>query len=144
MKYIIYTIYAATVLLFSGFARANTNPHSLLPVEQPVRSPVTILEVQVDPSLALEVSGYVPTICHATPMAVMTFDQHSPNTLVVRLISSAPATFCPQRIKDYQLFVPLRQLARASHLPLEASAIYTVKTEGHDFAIEVSGQDLIQ
>jgi hypothetical protein len=130
MKYIIYTVYIATVLLFSGFARAQT---------------VTIDEVYVDhQTLDLEVSGYVPTPCHQLPTAVLTFDHLNPRTLVVRLVSPSHGDYCIQRLKNYSTIVPLRQLARASRLPLEASVLYVVKTEGHDFSIAVSGQDLIE
>jgi hypothetical protein len=138
MRYIIYTLYVATVLLFSGFARAQ----SPLPVEPP-RSRVTILEVLVDSeNLQLAVSGYVPNPCHQIPTPVMTLD--NANTLVIRLISPVPTNFCIQRIQDYSTIVSLRHLAKASRLPLEAAAVYTVKTEGHDFSMQVSGLDLIQ
>lgn len=129
MKYIIYTVYIATVLLFSGFARAQT---------------VTIDEVMVNAQLDLEVTGFVPTPCHQIPTAVLTFDQNNHNTLVVRLISPNPTPYCIQRLQDYSTIVPLRQLARASGLPLEATALYVVKTEGHDFTFAVSGRDLIK
>lgn len=143
MKYIIYTIYAATVLLFSGFAKAQ----SVMPVEnnQNPRSSVTIQEVLIDSqTLDLNVSGYVPNPCYQMPYAIMTIDHNKPQTLVVRLFSPAPTQFCIQRIQEYSTVVSLKQLAKSSQLPLEDAVVYTVRTEGHDFAIEVFGRDLKQ
>lgn len=138
MKYIIYTIYAVTVLLFSGFARAAT----LMGTEQPFQSSATILEVGVSQTLDLEVTGYVPTPCHQNPTAMLVPDNNNPYTLILRLVSPTHANFCVQRLKDFTTVVSLRQLAAASQLPLEDGAAYVVKTDGHDFAIEVLGHDL--
>lgn len=142
MKFIIYTLYAVTVLLFSGFARANTLV-AMVNSEEGFRSPVTIAEVLVDNrSLDLQISGYVPNPCYQNPTPVLFQDKNDPATLIVRLISPSPTNFCVQRIKDYTTVISLRQLAQASQLPLDDKALYQVKTEGYEFSLEVSGQDL--
>ncbi len=142
MKYIIYTLYVVTVLLFSGFARANTLM-SLVNADEQFRSPATIYNVGVDhQTLDLEISGYVPTPCYQEPSAVLIQDKNDPSTLILRLVSPIPTAFCIQRIKDFSTIVSLRQLAQASQLPLEDKANYVVKTEGFDFSLPVSGQDL--
>jgi len=141
MKYIIYTIYAVTVLLFSGFARANTlmNAYHANQAESAAR----IYDVTVSQTLDLHVAGYVPTPCHSDPSAVIVQDSSNPQILIVRLVSAAPTmSACVFRTKDFATVVPLRQLIRASQLPLVDEASYVVKTEGYNFAIEVKGSDL--
>lgn len=136
MKLLIYTLYALTVLLVSGFARAEGF--------EPKKSNVQISEVGLDQqTMDLHVAGYVPNPCYQNPTAVMVQDKTDSNVLVVRLVSPIPTQMCIQRIKDYTTVVNLRQLAQASELPLEDKAIYQLKAEGSDFAIEVLGQDLL-
>lgn len=136
MKFLIYTLYALTVLLVSGFARAEGF--------EPKKSNVQISEVGLDQqTMDLHVAGYVPNPCYQNPTAVMVQDKTDSNVLVVRLVSPIPTQMCIQRIKDYTTVVNLRQLAQASELPLEDKAIYQLKAEGSDFAIEVLGQDLL-
>ena len=145
MKYIIYTFYVVTVLLFSGFARANTLM-AMVKADEQFRSPATIDSVGfADPNhqtLDLQITGYVPNPCYLNPSAILIMDKNDPNTLIIRLISPIPTTFCIQRIKDFSTIVSLPQLAQASQLPLEDKAIYVVKTEGFDYSLQVSGQDL--
>ncbi len=142
MKTIIYTIYALTVLLFAGFARAE----SLMNVvngDQKFRSPVSISQVGVDmQAMRLAIAGRLPNPCYQDPSVLLIADKNNPNTLILRLISPTPTNSCMARIKNYETIVSLRQLAQASELPLEDKALYVIRTEGYDFSLEVSGQDL--
>lgn len=139
MKIVIYTLYAVTVLLFSGFARAsdfdNSNPK--------FHSPVQIIDIGVDyNTMDLHIAGYVPNPCYQIPSGVLIQDPHNPSTLILRLVSPSRPGACIERLKDYSTVVSLRQLAQASQLPLEDKAAYIVKTENFDFAMQVFGQDL--
>lgn len=145
MKPLFYTIYALTVLLFAGFARAETV--TLMKVvnsgPQKFRSPVQISEVGVDiQNLKLSIAGRLPNPCFQDPSPVLIQDKNNPNVLVLRLISPVPTNACMARIKDYDTVVSLRQLAQAAELPLEDKALYVIHTEGFDFSLPVSGQDL--
>lgn len=135
MKYLVYAIYALTVLLVSGFARAEGF--------EPKRSPVQIVEIGLDQqTMDLHVAGYVPNPCYQDPTAVLVQDKSNPSTLILRLISPIPTQMCIQSLKDYSTVVNLRQLAQSSELPLEDKAVYLLRAEGSDFQIEVLGQDL--
>ncbi len=144
MKTILFTIYVVTVLLFSGLARANTIM-SVLPVQKPnFNSAVMVQHVAIDQfRLALLVDGRMPNPCYQDPSAVLVLDKNAPNTLILRLISPSPSTNCIAKIKEFRTLVDLRQLAQASELPLDNKSMYVIKTEGFDFAMEVSGQDLM-
>lgn len=143
MKFIIYTIYAVTVLLFSGFARANTVGLGFGLHNQPALSFATIYDVTVSQTLDLHVTGYVPTQCHSEPAGILVQDPANPQVLTVQLVTAPPTSMaCMFRIKEFSAVIPLRQLVRTSGLMLEDEATYIVKTGGYEFAFQVSGSDL--
>lgn len=146
MKTIIYTIYALTVLLFAGLARAESLMSVVNDGQNKFTSPVRITEVGFDTGrMLLHIDGTVPTPCHQVPSAVIVFDRKSPNTLVLRLISPRPtADACIAKLQGFETAVDLRQLSQASELPLDDKARYLIRTEGYDFALEVNGQDLLK
>lgn len=144
MRTLIYTIYALTVLLFAGFARAETLMTVVNKTDGPkFRSPVAITEVGFNQqSLSVAIGGRLPNPCFQDPTAVLVIDKNNPNTLILRLISPIPTESCMARIKPFETEVNLPLLAQASELPLEDKALYVIRTEGYDFALEVSGQEL--
>lgn len=145
MKTLIYTIFALTVLLFAGFARAETlmNVVNGKTDGQKFRSPVAITEVGFNQqNMSVAIGGRLPNPCFQDPTAVLVLDRNNPNTLILRLISPTPTVDCMARIKPFETEVHLPLLAQASELPLDDKALYIIRTEGYDFSLEVSGQDL--
>lgn len=144
MKTLIYTIYALTVLLFAGFARAESvTLMSVVNGQDKFKSPVAISAVGLNQqNLNLHVEGRLPTPCHLDPSAVLIFDKNNPSTLIVRFISPSPTAACMFKIKPFETVVDLKQLAQASELLLDDKALYVIRTEGYNFSLEVSGQDL--
>lgn len=144
MRTLIYTVYALTVLLFAGFARANT----LMNVangktDGKFRSTVAITEVGFNQqAMSIAIGGRLPNPCYQDPTAVLVMDKHNANSLILRLVSPTPTVDCMAMIKRFETEVNLPLLAQAAELPLDDKALYVIRTEGYDFALEVSGQDL--
>lgn len=143
MKYLAYTIYVITVLLISGFARANAMTIEAL-AKASYEMPVAISEVALNENAAeLYVSGSLPNPCYGNPAALLVQDSHDPNVLVVRLSSPIPMSACVARVKYFDTSVTLSMLVHASRVSIDKKAIYVLKVDGSDFEMQIAGSDLL-
>lgn len=141
MKAIVITLYVACVLLFSGFARAE----SLFSANGEMMSPVAIDHVEIKHAeFALEIFGLLPSPCYKQPTATLVPDAENPNVLILRLSSPYPTMACIAPTARYETLVSLPALAQSSQIPLHNKAKYLIKTEGFAFEVEVLGSDLMK
>lgn len=143
MKKIAFVLYVGCVLAFSAFARAEVYmPFSKLSQNQ---APVTIEHVSVDrANLELFLSGFLPNPCTAEPTATLAQAYEEPNTLVLQLVSPYNPGVCITKTSDFNEVVSLPALAQHSQLYLDSKAIYTIKTVGYEFELQVLGSDLMR
>ncbi|MBX3020538.1 MAG: hypothetical protein KF799_02575 [Bdellovibrionales bacterium] len=142
MKALAYTIFVISVLLVSGFARADL----MTPFVQQTTytTPVHIDDVTVAGEMQLKVDGYLPNPCFADPIAVLTEDPKHANTLVLNITSPLPTQdACMQVTKPYSRVVDLPFLVRTALLQLDPQTVYVIRTEGFDFAIQAYGAELM-
>jgi hypothetical protein len=144
MKTVAYALYVVIVLLISGLARANAMQiSSMQTVQTQYQTPVQVSQVALDQSKAeLQIAGSLPNPCYSNPSAMLTQDSSNPSVLVLRLSSPIPMDACISRVKYFDTNVELLKLVQASHLKLDGSAVYTLKVDGSEFSLPVSGSDL--
>lgn len=147
MKYLAYTVYVVTVLLISGFARANASTFEKFQQAQQqtqYEMPVAISQVALDQATGqLIVAGSLPNPCFIDPSALLTQDSHNPNVLVIRLSSPVPMNACVSRVKYFNSNVELVLLAQFSRVEIDAKATYLLKVDGSDFETQIPGSALL-
>lgn len=142
MKLIAYTIFVVSVLLMSGFAKADMLSPFMQQHQMLTAIPVDEVSVDSD-SLQLLLEGHLPNPCYQEPTATLSFDTKESNTLILRLSSPLPMEMCVDRTQPYSTVVDLRSLVQAAQLPLNEKTPYVIKTEGNAFALQVSGAELL-
>jgi hypothetical protein len=139
MKNLAYAFYVVIVLLISGLARANAATIDSVQYQ----SPVQIAQISVDAAKAeLLIAGSLPNPCFGTPSALMTQDSQDPDVLVLRLSSPTPMNSCISKVKYFSATVALPTLAEASRVKIDSKTVYTLRVEGSEFEMKVSGSDL--
>lgn len=143
MKYIAYTVYVVTVLLISGFARANAATLASVTQTQ-YQAPVTIIDAVVDPiSVKLFIDGSLPNPCYGTPSAILTQDSTNTGILVVRMTAPIPVRDCIATLKYFNSDVELPRLVHASRVKIDAKATYVLKVDGSDYEVQIPGSALL-
>lgn len=150
MKAIVIGLYVVCVLLFSAFAHAEgifnpiyINSDKTIQQMQPASANIHIEDVQMADNYSLEISGLLPSPCYKAPSASLTVDAQAPNVLILHLTSPLPTQACVSPVATYVTTVSLPLLAQKAGLALVKKAHYLVKTEGFNFAVEVTGAELL-
>jgi len=144
MKKLAFVLYVSCVLVFSAFARAEV-AMPFVAAASNLKTPVQIQEIAVDQvNLELLIGGFLPNPCFQLPSATLVQDIENPATLILRLSSPVPTDVCVSRTIDYSTIVNLPILAQNSQIGLDDKAIYVIKTEGHEFQMQVLGSDLMR
>jgi hypothetical protein len=150
MKFIAYTLFVVSVLLISGLARANDLSMPFVRPSATYQTPFQIKNVSNEGQMQLAVTGTLPNPCYPQPSATLTPDANDPQTLVLRLSSPYPQqgaciskTQAPMVIQEYTVIVDLLPLIQASQVNLHPRTIYTLKTEGYEYSMQISGSDLV-
>ena len=149
MKFVAYTVYVVTVLLISGFARANAATIEMFSHKQVQQTqydmPAMINQVAIDGNTGeLLVDGHLPNPCYPNPSALLTQDSQNPQVLVVHLSSPVPTTACIARLKEFTTSVELSVLAQFSRVDLDPNATYVLKVDGSDFETQIPGSALMK
>lgn len=134
MKKIILVSYILGVLLFSGFARAESTT-----------TPLAIGHVQYqEGSWQIEISGPLKNFCLSSPHPTLVPSNTQPNTLILKVVATETGDLCAQAIKgSFNLSTDLRLLMQRSGVLVAPHQIYTVKTEGYPFEVSFSGGDVM-
>ncbi len=141
MKKIAITLYVISILLISGFARAEAATlatYSQVQYQSPVK-----LNQAVSEGLTVRIAGTLP--CPSgQPMAILTQDSQSPSTLTLRLSSPLPLDACIARVVGFNAQIELPLLTQTSMIKIDENIIYLIKVEGLDFSTQVRGSDLLK
>lgn len=143
MKLIAYAVFVVTVLMISGFARAQGL--QIVPIAEPARNqvPVRVVGVQVDASQTkLLVTAELPTPCYDLPTAALIADAYDPRVLWLHVNSLEPADKCIQPITDTNVIIDLRQLVRAARISIDARQRYVIKFKNYEFKMPLEGAQL--
>lgn len=145
MKKLVFGLYVATVLLFSGLARAEAD--LILPIsngQQPQMINPIIREVLPATNvLALQISGLLPNPMTDEPSARLVQDQDDPRVLILTLSTKKYDGISVSPVSHFNVVVSLPQLAYDAGIQPEEKAIYILKIKGHDFHMQFSGADLM-
>lgn len=146
MKTVAYALYVVIVLLISGLARANaTTIDSMQPAQSQYSTPVQVSQVALDPAKGqLTIAGSLPNPCYMNPSAMLTQDATNPRMLVLHLSSPIPTDMCISRVKYFNSNVEISKLVEASRVNLDENSTYTLKVDGSEFALTISGAQLIR
>lgn len=143
MKVIAYSVFVISVLLMSGFAKADL----MTPFVQNAVYATTVHIDEVIPSndgAALKIVGFLPNPCHGRPFVFLTNDTKHPFELVLSLSSPLPKQdACVERTEPFESVVDLAVSAQSAGVKLDAESVYIVRVEGTDFAMQVRGADLM-
>ena len=141
MKKIAITLYVISILLISGFARAEAatlTSYAQVQYQSPLKMKQAVAE-----GLTVHIAGTLP--CPSgQPMAMMTQDSQNPSTLTLRLSSPLPLDACIARVVGFNAQVELPLLAQTSMINIEENTVYLIKVEGLDFSTQVRGSDLLK
>ena len=142
MKRLAYILYVVAVLLISGLTRAHAE---VAPFATEHQVPVHIGSVTVAAGkLQLTIRGFLPNPSFGLPsVSVESFDN---NVLLLRVTAEAPAAgrMYELRYQEYVATVDVPTLVQGLALPVNANATYLIKTDGYEFALSVSGSDLLK
>jgi hypothetical protein len=139
VKTLAFALYAVSILLISGLARAATIEEVTQPQYQ---APAQIHQVSAE-GLDILIAGSLPNPCYGHPGVMLTRDGQNPDVLILHLSSPIPMGACVSLVKNFTAEVQLPLLTKASHLNIEPERTYMVKVEGSEFAMEVPGSDLL-
>jgi hypothetical protein len=138
---ILFFLYAAAILLFSGFARGQdfANPGAAQEV------PFRIQQVTVDPiSFELHLLGSTPNSCYNQIIARIVRQPEFPEVLWVRVTLPIPEEICTDQIQEgFSTTVDLKQTIANAELRLEEEKTYSITIEGSDLTFEASGAQLL-
>lgn len=142
MKKIAFIIYVGCVLVFSAFARADV----MMPFSKQTgyAAPIQIESVVLKDNLDLAVSGFLPNPCTHVPTASMIQDAQNPSVLIVLMTSPQFNDICISKTADFNTVVNLAVIAQNSQVQLNPRTVYLVRTQGNEFAVQISGADLMR
>ncbi|NJL25238.1 MAG: hypothetical protein HC902_08695 [Calothrix sp. SM1_5_4] len=139
MKALTVCIASTLMMVSTGFAHAL--PINGEPDAPEFKAPISQIVADAT-TLNLDIAGHLPSPCFTDPDATLIEDKENPGTLILKLSSPLPHSFCVAQVKFYQTLVSLPDLAKKVGLNVEDKAIYRIKTDGYDFELLVSGSDL--
>jgi hypothetical protein len=130
MKRILLLGYIFSVLLISGFARAEEKSQRLM-----------IKDVQyTEGSWNIQVSGPLPNLCVTSPQPTLVADAKRPNLMILQMVGKSTAELCGQAVRgNYSEPVDLRGLMAKSGFRLRPGVTYTIKADGHPFEVSFEG-----
>ena len=130
MKRLLILGYICSVLLVSGFARADENLRN-----------VSISNINYqEGDWRIQVQGHLPNSCVTSPQPTLTQSETQPNTLIFSMVAKSSGSMCVERLGNfYDIPVDLRQLVKASHVELLPGVTYTIKTEHYPFEVSFEG-----
>lgn len=134
MKLLAYAIFAISVLLFAGFARAAIYETSVHISDVSFRAE----------DKQMTVSGNLPNPCTQLPAASMSQDHADPQVLTVRLSSPLFMDICVQRIQPYVTQIDVPTLVRVSRVQIDPKTVYVLRTEDNAFEMKVLGSELVR
>lgn len=124
MKKFLILGYICSVLMVSGFARADEAQESL-----PIRKVTT-----QEGSWVVQIQGIRPNLCVSSPQPTLVQNAERPDVLILRMIATSTGDFCAQAVAGfYDVTVDLRRLVRQSKVEIKPGATYTIETDGYPF-----------
>ena len=141
MKKIAITLYVISILLISGFARAEAATLANF-AQVTYQSQVKLTQAIAD-GLVVRIAGTLPCPT-GQPSAMMTQDLQDPTVLTLRLSTPLPVQACIARVVGFNTQIELPVLAQASQLNLQEGLVYMIKVDGIDFTMQVRGSDLLK
>lgn len=128
IKKILLFSYISSVLLFSGFARAEEQTLDIQKINYEKGSWV------------IEVHGLLPNLCVGWPEAALEISPDAPQTFILKMVATAPQDLCGQAVRGpYKVTVDLRRLIAQSKFKIEPGVTYTIKAENYPFELSFEG-----
>lgn len=132
MKKVVLFLYAASVLLFSGFVRAST-----------LDVPIKKIDFS-EGSWQIRVAAQLPNPCLGKPLPVLIADEKTPHVFVMKMVAERKSGSCISIIGPIsQTMFDIRQLVFNSVPDLAPEQVYVIRASGYDFEVSFVGQDVV-